>query len=82
MLREELVVVGVQKLRAQQLMAREQLLERRKGIAGNVKGGNLHVAEELEELIRVQHDLGQRLVPGALLSMVPEFSAISGCASS
>lgn len=64
--REHLVVVGLQELGAEHLVAREQLLECGEGVRGDVERGHLHVAEEVEEVLRVQHDLGERLVPGAL----------------
>lgn len=41
-------------------------LKCRKGVGGNVERGHLYVAEEIEEFVRVQHDLGQRLVASAL----------------
>ena len=36
-----------------------------KGIWGDVKGRHLHVTEEVVEILRVEHDLGQRLVTTA-----------------
>lgn len=69
--REDLVVVGLQELGAEHLVAREQLLERGEGVRGDVEGGHLHVAEEVEEVLRVQHDLSQRLVPRTLAQHGP-----------
>uniref|UniRef100_A0AAG5CUF7 Uncharacterized protein n=1 Tax=Anopheles atroparvus TaxID=41427 RepID=A0AAG5CUF7_ANOAO len=63
---EHLVVVLLEKLRAQDLVAGKQLPERRKCIRRDIERRHLDVAEEVKELVRVQHDLGQRLVPGAL----------------
>lgn len=63
---KHLVVVLLQELGAQDFVSRQQLLERREGIGGDVERGHLDVAEKVEELVRMKHDLGERLVPGAL----------------
>ena len=41
-------------------------LEGGKGIGGDVEGGDLDVLEEVVEVVRVEEDLGQRLVARAL----------------
>lgn len=41
-------------------------LEGGEGIGGDVKGGHLHVVEEIVEMIWLEDDLGERLVADAL----------------
>lgn len=41
-------------------------LEGGEGIRGDVKGGHLHVVEEIVEMLRMEDDLGERLVADAL----------------
>ena len=41
-------------------------LERGEGIGGDVEGGDLYVLEEVVEVVRVQENLGEGLVAGAL----------------
>lgn len=44
----------------------EDYFERGKGVWGDVKGGELHVAEEAVEVLRVEDDPRQGLVPQTL----------------
>lgn len=45
---------------------RPRYLEGGEGVRGDVEGGHLHVVEEAVEVIRVEDDLGERLVADAL----------------
>lgn len=63
---EHFVVVLLEEFGAQQFVPGQQLFERGEGIGGDVKGGHFDVAEKVKELVRVEHDLGQGLVAGAL----------------
>ena len=64
---KHLVIVLLQELCRQHLVSRQQLLEGGEGIGGDVEGADLDVLEEVVEVVAVEDDLGQGLVPDALL---------------
>ncbi len=52
-------------------MPGEQLLEGGEGVGGDVEGGDLHVLEEVEEVLRVEDNLGQSLEADTLAQHCP-----------
>ena len=63
---KHLGVVRLKEHRTQGLVYREDLLEGREGVGRDVERRHLDVIEQVVELVAVEHDLGERLVPGAL----------------
>ena len=61
-----LLVVRLKKLSTEYLVFRQEILEGREGIGGNVECGDLHVREKSIKLFRLQDYLGQGLVSHTL----------------
>jgi hypothetical protein len=49
----------------------EELLEGGEGVGGDVEGGDLHVLEEVEEVLRVEDNLGESLEADTLAQHCP-----------
>ncbi len=66
-----LIIIGFQEVRGQHLVPGEELLEGGEGVGGDVEGGDLHVLEEVEEVLRVEDNLGQSLEADTLAQHCP-----------
>jgi hypothetical protein len=66
-----LIIIGFQEVCGQHLVPGEELLEGGEGVGGDVEGGDLYVLEEVEEVLRVEDNLGQRLESDTLPQHCP-----------